>query len=150
MPPGPNRSVAPLGWVVERRRVATNKDVEQIVRHLTSLSLLRSSNDFPWAGYPRRGTIWPSVLSELRCARGWLICRQRLDSGCSWTVTAFDACASGHPSVDADLEPSDCLFVSRALEMSGWRPAGWDLVSRACLAQLKEAVREPVSLVREI
>ena len=104
-----------LGWLLEHQRAATSTEMEHIVGHLTfrvlvereALSTQTYACDFVRTGYSRRGTVCQ------KCARGLLVlCRQRLDSKLSTTVTAFNACETSHPSVDAEMD-------ARTMEVQG-------------------------------
>ena len=70
-----------------------------------ALSVARASCDFARGGFMAEQRLWPSVLTELRIVRDLLpLLRADLRQQVHPVVTAFDACESGHASVDAKME----------------------------------------------
>ena len=117
-----------LEWLVERRRAATSKEMEVLVGHLTfgclvrreSLCILRSCYDFRRAGHQRRVPIWPSAMRELQIMQGMLVLlRQHMGASFCCTVSALDACTSGHASDDTGWKQTDVEKTAERLER--WR-----------------------------
>ena len=101
-----------LDHLIERRRTATSRDIERILGHWCFCALLRrpalsvgrSLYDFARSQYLQPVALWKGALQELRMMRGLLVLlRADLCQPVHEIGTAYDACESGHASVDSEL-----------------------------------------------
>ena len=144
-----------LGHIIDVNDRLTSKQMETLLGHWCfmalvrrpALSVARSCYDFAQRGFGAPERIWPSVRKELEIMRGVMCLLQtRLDAPLHPLTTAFDACGSGHGSVDGCMQKAAQKEAASWQERWRYRSAD-DSISRnpreRALGAMRENLRQP-------
>ncbi|NCF89963.1 MAG: hypothetical protein GWQ05_03245, partial [Verrucomicrobiaceae bacterium] len=138
-----------LWWSIEvllkNRKPITSTQMERLLGHFTFIALLRrellstlrACYDFVSSKFLEPRVVWFSVERELKMVQGLLIfARRHLGSAWDPRVSAFDACESGHATVESTADVDDIRQIGRWHER--WRYKSGDKVDDPLIYQPRQ------------